>query len=67
MFAPSFEVEGLAAARKEQIKQKGTNGTKVFRFRVGRESSDESSFPLLSSVKDLQTNQTEGNEGNEVF
>ena len=27
MFAPSFEVEGLAAAKEEQIKQKGT---KVF-------------------------------------
>jgi hypothetical protein len=25
------------------------------------------SFSWLSSVKDLQTNQTEGNEGNEVF
>ena len=31
------------------------------------EPFEESSFSWLPSVKDLQTNQTEGNEGNKVF
>jgi len=61
----SFSSLSSVKALRRYIKQKETKVT-TFLF----ESSflpKNPSFPLLSSVKDLETNQTEGNEGNENF
>jgi len=81
MGAPSFEVQLSVATkmekfngRKQKLAKFSWNGRRTCAVRIKARSLPRQglclgapSFPWLSSVKDLQTNQTEGNRVSEVF